>query len=467
MSKRGASLFTPLPPVPLRTAGPGLQESLHHYALRMADIGCVSLGTLEGMLLRSSDRAGITCNAIFPSSWIGPRSKFRELLFALERDTGVDNLRTGTFHVVADVLGRGGMRRRQVRGEGRAWCPTCYQHWDADTSCEPLLWAFDMLTACPVHDTLLETRCPECSSSQSFSVPYKSRRQCMNCGADLGHQDGLSERDKQNKWVNQTLVSFADWISETHEPVKDGGYAQFLNEFLDRSQEASPLPRWLLRYHSDSRRNPSLPTISTLLNFAALQGTTVQAILCQPSESASAGFFDSQAAKFDGLLFRRRDLTLPLRKVVFVLSELASSSCLVPPPSIVWLELGLWCSVVEDVCPLERSAYAEKYRTQKHSMSAQRFKRGVTFCMRRFEKSASDADDRDGCLSHLMSMGYPADSANECVSASMALRGALYKAMDTAELEEFDARRAARASAWATNRPEEKANRTPGEPASA
>ncbi|MFC3716314.1 TniQ family protein [Luteimonas soli] len=452
--------------MPLRTAGPGLQESLHHYALRIADIGCVSLRALESMLLRSSDRAGINCNAVFPSSWIGPRSKFRELLSALERDTGVDNLRIGTFHVVADVLGRGGTRRRQVRGEGRAWCPACYHLWDEGTSCEPLLWAFDMLTACPIHDTRLETSCPECNSSQSFSVPYRSRRQCTDCGARLGHLHGLMERDKQNRWVNQTLLSFARWIGDTREPVNSGSYVQFIHHVRNRPPEASPLPEWAVRYHSNQRPDLALPTISTLLNWAALQGTTVQEILCDPSTAASTGLFDSQSNQFDGLLFRRRDLTLPLRKVVFVLSELASSSCLVPPPSIVWLELGLWCSVVEDVCPLERSAYAEKYRTQKHSMSAQRFKRGVTSCMRRFKKSASDVDDRDGCLSLLMSLGYSADSANECVSASMALRAALYRAMDNAKLEEFDAIRAARASAWATNKLEEKGKRTPEEPTS-
>ena len=125
----GRVIFKPLPPSPLRSAGPGLQESLHHYALRIAAQCCMSIRKLEKFLLRDDPRAPKAGNAAFPSSWIGPRSNFRSLLKALQRDTGVGNLHNGTFHAIADVVGRGGTRRRQIRGEGRVWCPVCYLEW--------------------------------------------------------------------------------------------------------------------------------------------------------------------------------------------------------------------------------------------------------------------------------------------------------------------------------------------------
>ncbi|RYD64606.1 MAG: hypothetical protein EOP84_32585, partial [Verrucomicrobiaceae bacterium] len=148
--------FTALPPAVLRTSGSGLQESLHHYALRVAEQCNLALGQLQRFLLR--DSASKSEAAVFPSSWIGPRSNFRPLLASLQRDTGQTDLAGGTFLAVSEVMGRGGTRRRQGRGEGRAWCPMCYLEWDKRTSSEPLLWAFDMLSACPVHDALLETR---------------------------------------------------------------------------------------------------------------------------------------------------------------------------------------------------------------------------------------------------------------------------------------------------------------------
>lgn len=285
------SHFTPLPPSPLRSAGPGLQESLHHYALRMASSCCLSLRALERMLLRHEAREKTYGNAIFPSSWIGPRSNFRELLFALKRDTGVQDLHYGTFHIVADVIGRGGTRRRQVRGEGRAWCPSCYLNWDDKTSCEPLLWAFDMLTACPMHKVLLETRCPSCNAPQSFSAPYRSRRLCQYCHASLGHSRQIFENDRQNDWVNKTLLLFSQWIGETSEPIVIGNYHRFLSDLLDGQVEGKRLPDIIRQYcaanRDAARRNRSLPTISGLLNLAAYQGTTIQEILCEPTFAAS------------------------------------------------------------------------------------------------------------------------------------------------------------------------------------
>lgn len=451
-SEKQESVFTPLPPSDLRTPAPGLQESLHHYALRMADRCCMSLTQLEVFLKREEERPVVAGNARFPSSWIGPRSNFRPLLRSLERDTGVKGLHTGTFHVVADVMGRGGTRRRQIRGEGRAWCPTCYLQWDERSSSEPLVWAFDMLTACSLHGTLLETRCRSCNASQGFSVRYRLRRRCQHCNDALGHNLGRQEENKQNEWVNRTLLEFTRWIGEEAQPITGKNYETFLNCMLDGHKAGRKFPKTILNYcrvsRSAARRDMALPTVSTLLNLAAYQGTTVQAILCDPQSAASEHFFES-GSRFEGLLFKRRDLQQEHKRVIYVLSRLANSNSILPPPSLVWLEIKLWCDGVRDICPNEHTRYAEKYQAQRVHAGPYRFKRGVEACLRLLEKPKPK---KMAALDKVLTeFGYDAISRRECIEASVNLRRALRLSLIDVVLAEFEVKRSSAVEAWAAN----------------
>lgn len=451
-NEKQESVFTPLPPSSLRTAGPGLQESLHHYALRMADQCCMSLSEFELFLRREDEKAVVAGNARFPSSWIGPRSNFRSLLRSLERDTGVKGLHTGTFHVVADMIGRGGTRRRQIRGDGRAWCPTCYLQWDERSSSEPLVWAFDMLTACPLHGTLLETRCPTCNAYQGFSVKYRLRRRCQYCNSALGHDLGRQESNKQNEWVNRTLLEFTSWIGEEVQPITGENYETFLNCILDGYKAGRKLPKAILNYCRDNRsvarRDVALPTISTLLNLAAYQGSTIQAILCDPQSAASEHIFES-GSRFEGLLFKRRDLQPEHKRAIYVLSRLAGSNRFLPPPSLVWLELRLWCDGVRDICPNEHIRYTEKYGAQRVSAGPYRFKRGVEACLRLLEKP--EPKRMEILDETLIEFGYDAVSRRECIEASVNLWRALRLSLIDEVLAEFYLKRSNAIEAWAAN----------------
>jgi len=447
-------VLTPLPPSPLRTAGPGLQESIHHYALRMAAQCCISLGKLEMFLLRSESNEKKTGSASFPSSWIGPRSNFRTLLSALKRDTGVRNLHIGTFLSVADVMGRGGTRRRQIRGDGRVWCPACYLKWDDRVSCEPLIWAFDMLSACPIHGVQLESRCRECSTSQSFSADYRRRRSCKVCSSPLGHDRGVIEVDKQALWVNATLLQFTRWIEEVDEPITGEKYIHFL-ELMQAKGSVEGLPAVIRSYVETVRnkglRKVSLPTISTLLNLAAFQGVAIQDLLCEPSFSASPHLAQG-ATRFEGLLFRRRDLQLPHRRIVYVIAKLAENSAPVPPPSVVWRELGLWCDGVRDYCPLEHHAFREKFRAQRLPLSMSRFKLAAASCMRLLSTISDKEDIKELALNHLkVKFSFNDVAADYCLEACRNLAEALDSSSSEDELTKFESRRAEEVARWAAD----------------
>jgi hypothetical protein len=447
-------VLTSLPPSLLRTGGPGLQESVHHYALRMAAQCCFSLGKLETFLLRNESDGKRAGSAFFPSSWIGPRSNFRALLSALERDTGVKNLHTGTFLSVSDVMGRGGTRRRQIRGDGRVWCPACYLKWDDRSSFEPLIWAFDMLSACPIHGVELESRCRECGAAQSFSVDYRRRRSCKVCASPLGHDGGVIEVDKQALWVNATLLQFTRWIEEVDEPITSEKYIQFL-ELMRAKGSIDGLPPVIRSYvetvRDKGRRRVSLPTISTLLNLAAFQGVAVQDLLCEPSFAASPHLAQG-ATRFEGVLFRRRDLQLPHRRIVYVMAKLAESGDPVPPPSVVWGQLGLWCDGVRDYCPVEHHAFREKFRAQRLPVSMSRFKLATAACMRLLTTITDKKDAKELALNNLKAKYCFDDvAADFCLEACRNLAEALDSSSSEEELTKFESRRAAGVARWAAD----------------
>lgn len=447
--------LTPLPPSPLRSGGAGLQESLHHYALRISAMCCLSIRKLEEFLLRDDVRAPKAGNAIFPSSWIGPRSNFRTLLAVLKRDTGQHNLHTGTFHVVADTMGRGGTRRRQIRGDGRVWCPACYLHWDDLTSSEPLIWAFDMLSACPVHNVRLESHCRECGSAQAFSVSYRERRACQECRSPLGHASGTPEVDKQALWVNATLLQFTRWIGDVDEPISGDNYLQFLELLRARRDGEGALPPVIREYvasvHGKRRKQVSLPTVSTFLNLAAFQGVAIQDMLCEPAFAASAHMVQG-SQRFDGLLFRRRDLQPAQRRVVYIIDKLAANASPIPPPSVVWRELGLWCDGVRDYCPLEHHAFMEKFRAQRPPVSMSRFKLAASSSIRLVKGLVDDTDPNAVLRRHLeVNHGFSDTAVDYCLMATLNLAEALRLSSDESELSTFEGKRAAGVARWAAD----------------
>ena len=96
------------------------------------------------------------------------------LVQALEALTQRENLHFLTMLTWGDVLSSKGLLR-----DSRAWCRICYDCWyvTGQTVYEPLIWALDVVTVCPLHGYPLETQCPSCDKKNGLLALFHHSRQ--------------------------------------------------------------------------------------------------------------------------------------------------------------------------------------------------------------------------------------------------------------------------------------------------
>lgn len=97
--------------------------------------------------------------------------------------TARGDLRALTLLPWQSLLGCGGILRRH-----RAWCPRCFQEWrqSATPVYECLLWLLTPVTTCPIHEVLLEQRCPHCRRSMYILSAHARPGFCARCHHWLG-----------------------------------------------------------------------------------------------------------------------------------------------------------------------------------------------------------------------------------------------------------------------------------------
>jgi hypothetical protein len=193
---------TILPPVDLRRSEDGHVESIDHYLARLATACGCSPGTLVAIIRQSNTR----------------RDYSEEFIARLEELTGQQGLRCSTFLPLKDAI----RTLRMGPTSQRQWCPMCYSCWDHTTSFEPLCWNLAQLSACTIHGTRLEDRCPECGALQASDRSYRWRRQCAACMAPLGHT-GPSERvSPQERWADRMMVDLTLICSQDGAQIDPG-----------------------------------------------------------------------------------------------------------------------------------------------------------------------------------------------------------------------------------------------------
>src|SRR5262249_16029802 len=101
----------------------------------------------------------------------------------LEMLTQRSNIRFLTMHVWADVVSMNGTIRLE-----RAWCPCCYAEWRENglDLYEPLLWAFNVITICPLHNQQLQIKCHGCHKTQKRFTAKTETGFCLLCSQWLG-----------------------------------------------------------------------------------------------------------------------------------------------------------------------------------------------------------------------------------------------------------------------------------------
>lgn len=278
------STWTILPPLRLRNVGTPIVESVEHYAIRLAWVAGVSIGSFA-KLAKPFDEPGMQ-RVFSTTGFCGPGKFYRRRIENLEALTGDSTLRCGSFWKLADILARGSCR---PPGE-RQWCPLCYREWDDEKSSEPLLWTLALSKTCAVHGCDLEDRCQKCGSKQGQCLRYERRRQCRNCGDRLSGDGVWSGRTEYWKWVDVQLADLVDYCSSPdRRPVPTDAFGQLAkvihgstsSEGKRAKQDISRLVRL-----DRVRRSPRV-TLSTLIDVCALKGLSVRDVIVNPSHASS------------------------------------------------------------------------------------------------------------------------------------------------------------------------------------
>ena len=214
----GRSYLVHLPPIGI---GKAAVESLTGYIARLAAAHAVETGVLVNreLLPRIPRTRGVSAGQLrvkMPAysceahvlNGSGERSRLWVSL--LEQLTCIDRLDLLTALPWATTISCVHLLRSH-----RAWCSSCYgeKPLQAESVYERLLWAFQVVTVCPVHRRPLDTACPSCGRAQhvlsaKLRPGYCSRCQCWLGRADVANTfgDHLTEQIRVAEMVGQLLA---------------------------------------------------------------------------------------------------------------------------------------------------------------------------------------------------------------------------------------------------------------------
>lgn len=330
--------WTALPQLELRGMDTPFIESLFSYVMRLSHICNMRTNHLAAVLYSHSNAKKLNQRAVITtmSSWIGPIGGYEKLLIPLSRFTGQSNLHKGTFHAVSNVLHNRSMVSKHGASGPRHWCPKCYLEWNHDSSFEPLLWSFTLLSACPVHNVYMESKCISCGGFQPVVNEYDVRRICHKCSADLGHPGIPVVLSSLEAWINSRLLSFCGYIQGLDTPIPLSRYYDCLNGILKRKSHGEDLPPTVREYISTlnfkSRFSDlSVPTIDHYLNLCAFLGTTIEEILENPNISELTPLFN-RSSNFTNIPFSQRSVKYNLRRIGLCMNELLDHREIMLPP---------------------------------------------------------------------------------------------------------------------------------------
>ncbi len=147
---------------------------------------------------------------------------------ALAAATSLSELRFLTLLPWRNVLSHFGLIRLT-----KGWCPACLEEWRLRGSIiyEPLLWSLSVITLCPSHQILLQTKCPSCRRHVDHVASHSRPGFCSACGQWLGSLSVTSSRDgealTETELTRQSSVSakigemLAAAPSLTQDPLKE------------------------------------------------------------------------------------------------------------------------------------------------------------------------------------------------------------------------------------------------------
>jgi hypothetical protein len=300
------------------------------------------------------------------------------LVQALEALTQRENLRFLTMLTWGDVLSSKGLLR-----ESRAWCPICYDCWDitGQTVYEPLIWALDVVTVCPLHHYPLKTKCPSCDKN-NWLLEWRSRPgYCTKCRKWLGafFNAGLSDtqvlRENVSEWdfwaVDQVgnLIATAPYLLSTPFRKRIKGNISKLVELVSGGNRAAFAE--LLGKHSSTTHEwcsgTTLPNLRNLLHICDYFGLPVVNLLLNKDIAIDSYRLNTllQAQKPHQTRHPKRDKHFPPNMVRSLLNEALNES---PPPTmteVVGRFYGLSVGYLYKHFPEECRAISSRHKKYK------------------------------------------------------------------------------------------------------
>ena len=181
-------------------AGTAFVESLTGYVARLAEVHSLKVGDLVGRLLSplpnpygaiitpSAKAARIGGHGFRACGYVinGVSERAMRWSHALELATDRRDLHCLTLLPFRNVLSDQLFFRRR-----RAWCAVCFEQWrlSGQIVYEPLLWAIEVSSYCPVHLRALDCACPHCERTLSPLAVFSRPGYCERCGYWLGMSD--------------------------------------------------------------------------------------------------------------------------------------------------------------------------------------------------------------------------------------------------------------------------------------
>lgn len=259
-------------------------------------------------------------------SWIGPSSFFESILTPLLMLTGQDNLYKGTFYIAGKILNGRHLHQKYNGSRIHQWCPTCYLEWNHETSYEPLIWSFALLTACPIHNVYLVSKCPSCDSFQRTVCDYDLRRKCHKCKSDLGYYGVPANLSNIEKWIDARLISFCSYMHNLDTPIPFIRYHECLKGLINRKSHGENLPPAIREFIYDLKFKSKYndfrqPSIDHLLNISAFLGTTIEEFLENPAIAEYQPLFD-RSENFTKIAFLKIVVRPKLRGIALCMHEL-------------------------------------------------------------------------------------------------------------------------------------------------
>jgi len=293
LSQYRPGTWTTFPSLPLIGSGTSQVESLASYLMRLRD----TLGVSRNSLLQLIDGSTCAQRSDHRSSIIGPGEICQRRAAKLGRLTGQDLVGSnlGPFGDVIQARGAG------LGGRGqRRWCPACLTEEQDAGLVERLVWRFSNYSFCTLHETPILSECQSCGSGRLRFGKSNVHHECSFCGHSLRTQLAHRSCSPLERWTSATIDGMVAWSASApaeSRSLDSTNYQKFVQGLIDdgtmeRIRKVHPI-FWKDTVLFRRRR----PTISTLINLAAIKSISVIGILTDPTPASSSNLFPLEDAK--------------------------------------------------------------------------------------------------------------------------------------------------------------------------